>query len=165
MKGKAIADNFKILYLNFNIQQKAVKVARCVPKVLVPGMSVLNISTVCTACLLLWKIQTLNGICPHAVSMGEIHQQLSLKMTDAPLAPNLGKFLPSLLTMGGRWVSSRSFWISDLRASWNLLSRAGERVPTSPKIMWLCRKSLWREKRPTHTLRALEVPQEQPPLV
>ena len=51
--------------------------------------------------------------------------------------------------MGGRPVSSPTFWLSDLCASWNWLSRAGESVFTSPKIMWLCRKSLWREKRPT----------------
>lgn len=74
------------------------------------------------------------------------------------VSPSVGPAPPPLLTMGGCSVSSRTFWFSNLRASWNLLSRAGERASTSPKIMWLCRKSLWREKRPTHTPQGSGVP-------
>lgn len=37
----------------------------------------------------------IEGHCPHALSLGDICQHLSLKMANAPLAPVLGKFIPS----------------------------------------------------------------------
>lgn len=105
--------------------------------------------------------------CPHALvpSPWERYANIyPLKWQMFLLPPLWENSFLCLLTIGGLSVSSPSFWINDLRASWNLLSRAGERVLTSPKIMWLCRKSLRKEKRWTHTPMALGVPWEQPPL-
>lgn len=64
-------------------------------KDLVLGTSVLKISIACPTCLLPWKAQTLRGIYSHVPYLRGIGQNLPLKMTDAPLTPNLGQFMPS----------------------------------------------------------------------